>query len=195
MAGLDLVTPPASEPITLADAKRHLAIEDDDWDEILNAYIAAARSAAESFLKMSLLTTGWRYRIDRFFPWEIRLPIGPVFDTGDSPNSLSVSYIDDAGATQILAETEYQVSFGETAVIRPAYGKVWPSTRPVMDAVTVEFEAGWESAGDIPKAIMQGMWLTVGDFFAQRENIVIGQPVAEIPTAARNLMMPFVRHD
>lgn len=197
MAGLDLVQAAAQEPITRGQAKRHLNVDDDvaDFDDLIDAYIAAARSSVEAVLKMSLMETAWKLRIDNCFPWEIRLPIGPVFDGGGSPNDLTISYVDDAGETQTLATTEYQVSYGETAVIRPAYGKTWPATRPVMDAVTVNFQAGWKDAADIPRAILQALRLTVGDCFAHRENTVIGTITAQLPMSARNLLMPFVRWD
>lgn len=195
MSGLDLVTPPATEPLTLQDVLPHLrSLSSDllDADEgLVNAYIMAARSSAETVLKMSLLETGWRYRIDGGFPFEIILPMGPVFDK----SSVAVKYIDDAGTEQTLDTERYQVSAGETCRIRPAWGSTWPVTRPVYDAVTIEFTAGRDSADKIPPAILQALRLTVGDAFAHRENTVVGAITSQLPVSARNLLMPFVRHD
>lgn len=195
MAGLDLVSAAAQEPLTLDEAKAHLNVDVADFDDLIDAYIAAARSSVEAVLKMSLMETAWKYRLDGGFPREIRLPIGPVFDGGASPNDLTITYVDDAGAAQTLATTGYQVSYGTTAVIRPAYGMTWPATRPIMDAVAVNFQAGWKDRADIPKAMLQALRLTVGDCFAHRENTVIGTITAELPISARNLLMPFVRWD
>ena len=72
MAGLDLITAAAAEPIILADAKDYLNIQDSDDDSKIEDYISAARSNAEAFLKMSLMETTWKYRIDLYFPREIR---------------------------------------------------------------------------------------------------------------------------
>lgn len=191
MSGLDLVTPPTSEPLSLNDIKAHLHEFDSDQDELVKSYIASARSSAEAFLKMSLPATGWRYRIDGGFPREIVLPIGPVLDA----ETVSVSYVDEAGQTQTLEPADYQISPGDTCRIRPAYGHRWPVTRPVYDAVTIEFTAGWDDAGKMPPSILQALRLIVGSAFAQRENIVVGASAVEIPVSARNLMMPFVRHD
>src|SRR3990167_6050746 len=55
MAGLDLVTAPTSEPLSVADAKAHLNVDFADDDAKIGNYISAARAAAEVVLKMSLL--------------------------------------------------------------------------------------------------------------------------------------------
>ena len=107
MAGLDRLddenSPPVTEPITLDAAKAHLRVDHDDEDGEIEAYIAAARSVVEGFLKQSLIYTFWQYRIDGCFPSEIRLPIGPLRTT----DGLSIQYVDDAGVTQTLAASEY----------------------------------------------------------------------------------------
>ncbi len=189
MAGLDLVTAPTAEPITLDDAKAHCRVDAADDDELIAAEITAARSRCEAFLNQSLVATVWDYGIDGGFPAVIRLPIGPLVD----PGTVSVSYVDDAGATQTLSPALYQASKGETGILRPAYGQTWPSTRQVMDAVTVRFTAGVTDPSAIPPAILQAIRLMVADFYDNREN-ASRMPLGEIPLSARNLMMPFVRH-
>src|SRR3990167_10126611 len=170
MAGLDLVTAPTSEPLSVADAKAHLNVDFADDDAKIGNYISAARAAAEVVLKMSLLYTVWRYRIDGSFPWEIRLPIGPL----RTATGLSIAYVDDAGVSQALAASIYQVSLGDTGVIRPAYGETWPATRPMMDAVTVTFKAGEAAAADLRPAFIDAIRLEVGNRYAHRENQIVG---------------------
>lgn len=188
MAGLDLVTPPAAEPLSLAQAKSFLRIDHSEEDDDVTAAVMAARNVAEAFLKMSLLTTGWRHRIDGGFPREIRLPIGPVIDA----DNLSISYVDDAGETQTLDAGQYRVSLGETAVIRPAYGCTWPGTQPVLDAVIVLFEAGWSDPEAIPPAVRQALRMMTSDAFEFRENKLVGS-FSDPSMTSQNLMMPFVR--
>jgi uncharacterized phiE125 gp8 family phage protein len=189
VAGLDLVTPAGGELLALELVKQHLNVDFPDDDALIAAYVAAAMSSVETVLKCSLLPTAWRYRVDGCFPCEIRLPVGPVVTT----NGLEIKYIDDAGALQTLAPSLYQMSLGETGVIRPAYGQVWPSTQPVMDAVQVAFHAGFEAADKVPPAIKAALLLTIGHLYANREATVIGVSAQELPLGARNLLMPFVR--
>lgn len=193
MAGLDLVTAPTSEPVTVAQAKARLNIlEGTDFDSVIDDMIAEARSAVEAFLKQSLLFTVWKLRIDGCFPWEIRLPVGPLRTT----TGLSIQYVDGAGDTQTLATTEYQVSLGSTGVIRAAYGKSWPAVRNVMDAVSVTFKAGESAAGDLRPAILSALYLEIGNRFAHRESVIVGVSGGELSSlSARNLLSPFVRHD
>jgi uncharacterized phiE125 gp8 family phage protein len=205
MAGLVLVTAPASEPLTTAEAKSHLGVTVSTFDSDIDACVAAARSECETFLKMALLPTVYDWKIDGCFPREIRLPIGPV----PSTTGLSITYVDDNGATQTLASSVYRVSVGETAVISLAYGQTWPSTQPVSDAVTVRFTAGYANAAAIPKAILHAVKTYLRHLWGQtepgkilRKEVVhdvgslewaVSEGGADLSQAARNLLMPFVR--
>lgn len=185
---LILTTPPQSEPLTTAQAKAHLVVDHSDHDVLIDGMVAAARSSVEAVLKASLLPTVWTYKLN-CFPPEIRLPVGPVLDAA----LVAITYIDDAGAVQTLASADYQVSVGETGVIRPAYGKVWPSTRPEMDAVRIEFTAGWATSDAIPRAVMAALRLMVGHLYEHREAVSLGDLPTELPLAYMNLLTPFIR--
>ena len=186
-----LDTAPTLQLINVSQAKKFCRIDDDDSDAILTDLIAGAVSTAEAFLQMSLLPTIWRYTLDGF-PACIVLPIGPVLTT----DALAITYVDSAGASQPLASSDYQIRLGESAEISPGYSKSWPATQPgTYDAVTVTFTAGYASAAAVPAAIKQGVRLIIGDFYENRENTVLGVTPTEMPLSARNLLMPFVRHN
>jgi uncharacterized phiE125 gp8 family phage protein len=188
VAGLDLVTPSA-EPVSLDLAKLHCRVDHDDEDPLITAYISMARYHVEGFVKASLLPTVWRYRIDEGFPREIRLPTGPVL----SAAALEIKYVDDAGVLQTLAPSSYQSSLGDTAIIRPAYGEIWPSTRCQMDAVQITFTAGWANVETLPAPLRSGVLLMIGQLYANREPVAFGVSVAEIPHTIRDLLLPHVR--
>ena len=65
-SSLVVVTPPASEPLTLDEAKLHLRVTTDDDDDHISRCISAARQHAEVFLNRALLTTTFRLRADSF---------------------------------------------------------------------------------------------------------------------------------
>src|SRR5204863_7116583 len=56
---LQLITPPAIEPVTLAEAKAHLKVDTADDDALIAAQIAAARASAEWHLGRALITQSW----------------------------------------------------------------------------------------------------------------------------------------
>lgn len=130
--------PPSSEPITLAEAKTQLRQNVDDDDAAIVRRVSAARGWAEGITDRAIPAQTFEQCFDCF-------PDGPL--KLDRPPLVSVEWIkyrDTNGVLQTLAEENYQVSYSrEPGLIAPAYGKVWPTTRNQLDAVTVRFVAGW----------------------------------------------------
>lgn len=62
----NLVTAPTTEPITIAEAKAHLRIDDTDDDPLVNTLIIVTRQAVEEFLGRALITQTWQVFYDRF---------------------------------------------------------------------------------------------------------------------------------
>ncbi len=135
---VQLVTPPAEEPITLDEARLHLRLDGTDEDKYVQALVAAARIHMETALRRRLIATGLRLSLSRF-PAEIRIPYPPLLAAP------TITYIDADGATQTLtsAADEYQIN-DRTAPARiiPPYAGAWPVTRSVPNAVTLSYTAG-----------------------------------------------------
>ena len=93
-----LITPPALEPVSLAEAKAHLRIDGDDDDALVTAAIVAARVHVEAATRRALIEQGWRVYLDawprkRIVPIPIapllaarptRLPMRPTRSTNSS---------------------------------------------------------------------------------------------------------------
>lgn len=186
---LRLTTPPSAEPISVADLKAHLRIDDTDSDSYLATIAAAARSAVESFLQSTILETTWTWTLETF-PAQLLLPKGPLLTT----TGLQIDYVDDLGASQTLSSSSYRVSLGPIGRIEPGYGLTWPSTRAQMDAVTVTWKSGYPSITNVPPEIIHAIRLMAGDLYENRENTVVGVSAMELPVSARNLLMPHVRY-
>jgi uncharacterized phiE125 gp8 family phage protein len=149
-----------TEPITLAEAKLHLRVDDTAEDSLITALISAARETCEDRIEGTVPVTGWRLTLDAF-PDAIKLPRGPVASVE------SVKYIDDDGVEQTLSPLDYLVDTASMqGYIVPAYGKAWPETRGQINAVTVEYTAGSAAAQHALKA---WMLLAIGEMFANRE--------------------------
>jgi uncharacterized phiE125 gp8 family phage protein len=112
----------------------------------------------------------WTLRTQHRF---IDMPFAPL------QSVLSIKYIDPSGVQQTWDPSQYQVSKpmaprAQRGQIRPAYGVSWPVTRDQMDAVIVQFKAGYgDTADTVPKMLIRGIKLLVGDIFEQREDTIV----------------------
>lgn len=178
---LTLVTAPTSEPVSLAEAKEHLRVTATDEDALITSLVGSAKESAETITGRALITQTWDLSLDSF-PQVIDIPKPPLVSV------TSITYIDTAGATQTLASTEYTVDTkSEPGRIVPAYGKSWPSTRDIVNAVTVRFVAGYGNATAVPKSIKQGMLMHIEHMFDNRGTVNIGNVVNEIPLTMQSL--------
>lgn len=64
--GLKLKTPPAVEPLSLADAKAQLKVDADYEDSLIDTKISAVRVEIENFLNRALVTQTWTLTLDEF---------------------------------------------------------------------------------------------------------------------------------
>lgn len=173
--GLILKVAPSVEPVTLAEAKLHCKVDGADDDTLLTALIFAARQQAEHRTNRALVSQQWEYTLDQF-PDLIELPKPSLISVQ------SVKYLDDNGALQTLANTEYQVVISElVGYLKPAYGKAWPSCRIQPDSVAVAYTCGYGDSAAVPQSIKAWMLMAISTLYGQREGIITGTIVAEVP--------------
>ena len=208
---LKLVTAPLKEPLTLAEVKldRGLDPADATFNTKLEDLITSARQRAEHDTNRYLIEQTWDLLLHDGFPWlanchyqyvphEIRIPRVPLKVTG---GIIHVKYLDTNGAQQTLvAGTDYYVGGrGEPAVVVPAHGKSWPSTRNYMGSggeapVEVRFTAGYgTNATDVPKRLIEAMLLIIGARFENREEIDpgTGGQLGPIPDGAARIFSEY----
>jgi uncharacterized phiE125 gp8 family phage protein len=70
---LRVISGPAIEPVTLADAKAHLRLDHDSDDGLVASYTAVARSQAEQFLNRALITQTLQFTLSPSQPPMLRL--------------------------------------------------------------------------------------------------------------------------
>lgn len=182
MYGLTLVTPPAEEPLSLADAKLHLREDGSEQDTLISSLIKSARIYCENFLNQSLVTQTWDLTLDEF-PREIVIPRGPL------QSVTSIAYVDDSGVTQTLATTQYQVDVKQNpGRIVEAYEATWPTLRDQLNTVVIRYVAGYGLAAAVPENIKAAMKLLLGHWYENREETISGPNIAKVPTAADALL-------
>lgn len=184
-----VTTAPAVEPVTVAEAKLHLRVDQSVEDSLIGGLITAAREYCEKRSKRTLITTA--YRLDGYsFPssaCSIRLDKGPLIAVQ------SVKYYDSAGTLTTITSTNYRVDitpvFGE---IVPIDGYLWPvsqSNRP--DSIQIAFTAGYGAAATaVPAAAKQAMLLLIGNWYENRESVTPGS-MTVVPYAVDALVSTF----
>lgn len=187
---LFLVTAPAGYPVSLTEAKAHLNRDHADDDALIQTLIAAATDYVEVFTHRALLTQIWDLKLDAFPCGAIELPKPPVTSV------TSVTYTATDGTSTVWSSALYTTSFpsGPHAVaasLEPAYSEVYPSTRSVVNAVTVRFICGYGAATAVPDSLKAAMKLMIGTWYAQRETVNVGNIVTRVPDTVEALLWPF----
>lgn len=177
-----LITPPSAEPVTLAEAKKHLNLEITDDDAYVTALIVAARQYAEEYCWRALLTQTWERVSDRF---EDPMRLGK----GNVQSITSVTYLDDAGLRITLPAATYVLDTISSS-LRLAHGNSWPGVRSQWDAVIVRFVAGWTEA-DVPQTVKQAILLLVSQMYEHRTPEVTGTIVSPVRFAFEALLSPY----
>lgn len=190
--GLSVVTPPASDPISIIEAKDHVRATSNDEDGLIAGYVLAAREFVENDTHLRLITQTLDYTIDDGWPCayargyertRIELPVRPLASV------TSITYVDTAGATQTLAADQYVVrTDGPVPFIEPAYGVTWPSVRCQSAAITVRFVAGWAQSA-VPASLLQAIRWLVGHQYDNREAVALNN-LATLPLGLEAMLSP-----
>lgn len=161
--GLVLVTPPAEEPVSLAEAKLHLRVDHTEEDALIGVLITTAREYVEMYTRRQLVTATWRLTLD-CWPRCIRPPRPPLASV------TTLQYLDVDGVLQPVDPTTYVVdSSVEPGRILLGYGGSWPATAHMPGAAQVLYVAGYGPASAVPATFKQAMLLYIGDLYEHRE--------------------------
>jgi hypothetical protein len=200
MGVLTVKTPPTVEPISLKEAKDHLAITFDDHDAMVQGQIRAARRNLEWKYDRAFLTQTLVLTLDRFdqskwisesfygvspSTWAMGLGVTwSMIELRPPVQSItSITYLDPSGATQTLASANYTLdpgSEGSEARVYPALNKIWPVVALAPAAIRIEFVAGFASPGLVPDDWKAALLLYLGHLYANREQVVADARVVAV---------------
>jgi uncharacterized phiE125 gp8 family phage protein len=154
---------PVAEPLTLAETLVHLNENAGVNDDLVTSLIRVAREACESRIERTLIRTPWRLTVDAF-PEAFKLLQPPVIAVQ------SVLFLDEAGVQRTLDPQDYMLdNISEPGFLLPAYGKSWPATRNMQNAVVVNYTAGYgDSPSDVPAPLKQWMRLAITEMYGTR---------------------------
>jgi hypothetical protein len=206
MEHLEVVTPPAMEPVTLAEAKLQLRVDISDDDAFITSLITAARMRAEVIQRQTFIATTYDWFFDNFpaaangyfnrlnrlmGPNPQWLPNGAAILYLPKPPLVSVAsvkYYDPTGIQQTYDPTKYFVSTGIGSRVQPTIGNVWPVTRPQIDAVVVRYTAGNADATSVPENVKAAIKMLVNHWYENRGPTVTGTIMVPVPDAVDALL-------
>jgi uncharacterized phiE125 gp8 family phage protein len=172
-------SPPAEEPVTLAEAKAYLRIGHDDEDALISTLITAARRRAVAETGLAFVSQGWSLYLDG---WPetgvIELPIGPLI----AVSAVKTYGEDDTPA--VIEPAHYYVD----AVSRPPRlllrgSRVWARPGRIGNGIEIAFTAGFGAASAVPADLRQAVLELVAHFYAHR-----GDEEASIPLTVRDVL-------
>lgn len=209
-SGLILITPPATEPVTLTDAKTFLKIDTTDDDTLVSACITGARRFVEEQTKRALITQTWEYWLDGIpeskyqgGKWwdgvrqaslaeimsggrEIEIPRAPFqslvyLQTYDISDAMSVF-----DSTLLISDTA-----GTPGRIALKYGQIWPVNLRLTNSVQIRFKAGYsDDTSLVPPDLIAAVKIMIGHFYEKREPTEAGRAV-DLPLSVDAILNPY----
>lgn len=180
MSGFKIITAP-TDPVTLAQARLHLRVTDTSEDALITSLITAARQYCEHYTRRAIGAQTLEIALEEFpDDDEIELPMSPVTAI------TYVKYIATDGTLTTLSSGSYSLDdYSHVSRVLLAYNTCWPLTQDVDNAVFIRYVAG---ATTTPATVIAAMKLMIGHLYENRESVVVGPTVAELPMAVKSLL-------
>lgn len=199
-ARLVVVTPPAAEPVSTADAKLWLRVDHTADDTLIADLVKSARAIFEDLTGRTLIDTVYRAEWDALpragthsgasTGRQLLLPRGPL--KSSSPVDW-VKYADTAGAEQTFAASNYTVDGGRDPGL---FGRIWlnesaswPDLGSYPGALRCQFTAGYGTAASaVPAEIATCVKLIVTHLYQNRAPVNVGAAAHELPWSLTHLI-------
>jgi uncharacterized phiE125 gp8 family phage protein len=179
---ITVVTPAASEPVSLAEAKLFLRVDHAAEDSLIAQLIGAAREAVETGCGRALITRRVRERLDI---WRRDSVNGAVLGIGPVTNVVAVRLLASNGSQSVIEPSRYRLE-GNADRPRLVFESGLPATLRTAGGIEIEYEAGFAAdAASLPVALRLATLTIVASLYEVR------QGDAAIPETARALMRPF----
>lgn len=164
-----IVTAPATEPITLTEAKLWLKVDDTADDTLITDLITAAREHIEGQTSRRLITQTLKV----FYPsWrsDFALPVGPV------ASITHLKYYDTENTAATVDVADYALDGDSNPpYIRRAYNITWPDTTlRTLNPIEIQFVAGYGNAAAVPIRLKTAMLALIATWYRHRETVTVG---------------------
>jgi uncharacterized phiE125 gp8 family phage protein len=172
--------PPATEPISLSEAKVHLRVTHGDDDAYISTLIKTARQGIEAQTGLGLISQGWSVFLDDW-PQQgvIELPLAPVLDIAD----IKVYGEDDTPG--LIDPAHYyadKVSRPARIILRGS--RSWVAPGRAANGIEILLTIGFAS---VPEPLREVLLQLVGHWYATRGD----EAGDENPLSIAQLIQPY----
>jgi uncharacterized phiE125 gp8 family phage protein len=173
-------TPPATEPVSLAEARAHLRVPHNDDDAYISTLIKTARQSIEAQTGLGLVSQGWSVFLDDW-PEQgaIELPLAPVLDVID----IKVHGDDDSFAI-IDPAHYYSDNISRPARIILRGSRNWAAPGRVANGIEILLTIGFVI---VPEPLREAVLQLVGHWHERRGD----EAADEKPLGPGQLIQPY----
>lgn len=176
---------PAVEPVSLADARAHLRLDDTHEDDLVAALIEAGRLLLESATRLIFINQSWRLILEEApRGMRLHLPLAPIIAITE------IRAIDAQGAPSVVDPQEYRLRAGA----QPPTLMLEESFPRLPGGIEIDLEAGFGPAPEnVPAPLRQALRMLVARWFEERGDGV-GEPETGVLPPDVALMIAPYRH-
>lgn len=181
--GLQLIAAPASEPVSLDEAKEHLRVDHNDEDALILRLIKSARETAESLTGRAFVTQSWKL-------WRDGWPTARAIEIPKPPLAAvtAVTAVSRSGTESALSSDAYIVDSASVPgrVVFRSNASL-PIDLTDINSVAVAFQAGYGASGaSVPASIRNAILDQIAHLYEAR-----GHAPAEPPAGVFAQLAPF----
>ena len=183
-----LITPPAIEPVTLAEMKTWLRIDTADDDSAISALIVAARLTVESTVRRMLLNQSWRLVLDAW-PQDniVRVPLAPF------QNVLAVRVYDATGTPQLLGPALWTLDANPEGA-RLLFTLAPPPPGRTIAGIEIDLALGYGATpASVPEPMRQAIRMLAARWYENRGENPGDSGGTHLPASVAALLAPFRR--
>jgi uncharacterized phiE125 gp8 family phage protein len=179
-----LLSPPAVEPLSLAEAKAFLRVETAEDDALIAALVAAARLHVEARSGLALISQSWRLLLD-CWPQNGRVTVRPA----PLKALIAARVLDFDGAARALDAQAFVSDAGASTL------SFMPWTLPVPTrlaaGIEIDVTVGFgDTPSDVPEPLRQAIRLLAAHWYENRAAIA-GEAGTPLAPGAAALIAPY----
>lgn len=184
MKYLQIATPNTTQVVSTADLKEHLRITFSNDDNYISTLAIAAQETVEKFCNIFLLDTELNQYGFTISDVEILFK-SPILSTNTPVLSVnqSASWVAQTGVEFITKAKPPRMYLNNTSIDTPDTN--------ITQKYKVNYRVGYDSVNDIPAALIQAIKIIVADMYENRQSVIVGKTVSEIPKTAEYLMQNY----
>ena len=183
-----LLAGPAEEPVSLAEAKAFLRLDDTAEDALMTTLVTAARLHVEGTTARALIAQTWRLVLD-CWPANrvVKLPVAPLLSLS------AVTAYDDAATPHELGLEQFEIDAATPRLLLPVDVEGMPALRE-RQGLEIDYVAGFGAdAGDVPADLKQAILVLVAHWFEHRDTVVLSGPGNGEPAGFERLVAGYRR--